>query len=227
MSKGKLPGREPGHNAGREKITAASAARPCPVCGGDHKCGSGDGGLILCGRRDGPVAGFRHLGPSKKDPQFHLYRAEDDPASVPAKPRGVDWPAAAARHAEGFTAGARAELARVLDLPIEVFDSLPLLGANREDGRGPCWTFPECDGGGRVVGITRRYPDGVKKAAPGGRRGLTLVDGWRERAGPVLLPEGPSDTLALIAAGGRCGSFGPRPRRGDKFGVTRAVRLPQ
>jgi hypothetical protein len=171
------------------------------VCAGDHKCGFGDGGLILCGRRDGPVAGFRHLGPSKGDPQFHLYRAEEDCPKPVRKARAIDWPATAARYAEGFTPKARAKLARVLELPAEVLDSLPLLGANREDSRGPCWTFPECDGGGGVVGILRRYPDGVKKAAPGGRRGLTLVDGWRERQGPVLLPEGPSDTLALIAAG--------------------------
>jgi hypothetical protein len=51
-----------------EKMKAVTKDRPCPVCEGDHKCSVGDGGLILCGRRDGPVSGFRHLGASKGDP---------------------------------------------------------------------------------------------------------------------------------------------------------------
>jgi integrase len=83
-------------------------------------------------------------------------------------------------------------------LPAEVFARLPLLGANKAE---KCWTFPEVDAAGTVIGVTRRFLDGSKKRTAGGRSGLTLADGWRERPGPVLLVEGPTDLLALTAAG--------------------------
>lgn len=196
----------------RERLTAVTKTAPCQVCGSDHKCSRGDGGLIVCGRRDGPVPGFRHLGPSKGDPQFHLYR-RDDGADPPApalarKPKPNpprDWGAAAIRYAKDLTADARAELAERLGLPIGVFDSLPLFGTSGRTMTGWVFTFPECDGDGRVIGITERTPraDGTaaKKMQKGGSRGLTIPVGWQDRPGPVLLVEGASDTLALTAAG--------------------------
>ena len=80
-----------------EKMTPVTKQAPCPVCEGDHKCSVGDGGLIVCGRRDGLTPGFRHLGACRGDPQFHLYRrAADEPppagtrkAPKPTTPR--DW----------------------------------------------------------------------------------------------------------------------------------------
>jgi hypothetical protein len=173
------------------------------VCGGTHKCSTGDGGLIVCGRRDGPVAGFRHLGPSKGDPQFHLYRA-DAGTDVPDRPRKArlkDWPALARQLAGGFSPAARDELAVRLRLPPGVFDALPSLGVEGATTPGRTFSFPECDAAGAVIGINRRFPDGSKKVLPGGKRGLTLVTGWRDRPGPVYLVEGPSDTLAATAAG--------------------------
>jgi hypothetical protein len=89
-------------------------------------------------------------------------------------------------------------LAEAIGLPVEVLAALPLLGAGPG---GRYWTLPECDADGAVVGVNRRFPDGSKKLMAGGKRGLTLAEGWRERPGPVLLVEGASDTLALTAAG--------------------------
>ncbi|VTT96536.1 Marine sediment metagenome DNA, contig: S01H4_S12337 (Fragment) OS=marine sediment metagenome GN=S01H4_48694 PE=4 SV=1 [Gemmataceae bacterium] len=65
-----------------------------------------------------------------------------------------------------------------------------------------CWTFPECDGAGAVVGIVRRYagPGKNKFTLPGSARGLTVPAGW-PGAGPVLVPEGASDVLALHLCG--------------------------
>jgi hypothetical protein len=57
------------------------------------------------------------------------------------------------------------------------------------------------DAEGRVVGITRRYRDGSKKAAAGGHHGLHVPAGWADRDGPVYLPEGPTDVLAQTAMG--------------------------
>ena len=56
-----------------------------------------------------------------------------------------------------------------------------------------------------MIGVTERAPGpggrDTKKMRAGGSRGLTIPDGWIDRPGPVLLVEGPSDTLAATAAG--------------------------
>lgn len=191
-----------------ERLKSVTGEKPCEVCNGNHKCSRGDGGLILCGRRVGPVPGFRHLGPSKGDDQFHLYRHDDGdgwaaPLKQPAVPR--DWGADAARYATAFTSDARDELARRLGLPVESLSALPRIGVSRRTPAGHVFTFPECDARGGVVGITERIPQpggiDAKKMRAGGKRGLTIPTGWRERPGPLLLVEGASDTLALTAAG--------------------------
>ncbi len=195
----------------REKMTGVTEQNRCPVCDGDHKCSVGNDGLIICGRRDGPVPGFRHLGPAESDPQFHLYRRNDDdappprpkPSRNPDTPR--DWGKMARDYAKRFDAEARSELADRLHLPAEVFSALPLVGVCGRSPAGRTYTFPECAADGRVVGIATRAPNPAgsdeKKMLKGGHRGLTIPDGWRERPGPVLLVEGPSDTLAMTAAG--------------------------
>jgi hypothetical protein len=104
------------------------------------------------------------------------------------------------RFAAALTPHLRRELAELLGLPEAALLTLPQLGYSAADGGG-CWTFPETDGAGRLVGITRRYRDGTKKALSGSRRGLTVPVGWERREGPIFLPEGPSDTLALTALG--------------------------
>jgi hypothetical protein len=198
----------------RTRLKEVNRANPCPVCEGIHKCSIGEDGLIVCGRSDGPVPGFVFLGKAKNDEQFTLYRREDDPtldrdgwqqwsnngSDRQTNNQAIDWPARAATFAKGLTLERRPVLARDLKLPESVFFTLTI-GFDGNDFKGPCWTFPEVNAAGRVIGINRRYLDGSKKLMPGGNRGLTIPDGWREREGPVLCPEGPSDTLALTAMG--------------------------
>lgn len=70
-----------------------------------------------------------------------------------------------------------------------------------------CWTLPEHDGDGQVIGLLARYParvGGQKLSIPGSQRGLTLPAGWRERsvaAGALYLPEGASDTFTMHVCG--------------------------
>jgi hypothetical protein len=61
---------------------------------------------------------------------------------------------------------------------------------------GKAWTFPEKNGDGLVIGVTRRFLDGAKRCAVGSRRGLTYYQGWRLLDGPVLIVEGASDVAA-------------------------------
>lgn len=67
---------------------------------------------------------------------------------------------------------------------------------NYPDG---AYTFPECDGAGRIVGMSLRAGDGRKGSparAAGAARGLILPATWKDRPDPVLIVEGASDVAA-------------------------------
>lgn len=194
---------------GREQIRPVRQSEPCPVCGGKDKCSLGDRGLILCGRQEGDVPGFIHMGPSKKDPQWHQYRREDDPVvtadkvkpAQPARPRPNDQPAVVwpVMHdvCRAAFPGMRDELAEALGLPGWALDDV---------GFGWCvkdraYTSPERDGDGRVVGLNRRFPDGRKLQMRGSGRGLIIPESFARAGGPILLVEGASCTAAGVAAG--------------------------
>jgi len=109
----------------------------------------------------------------------------------------VDWGQRARDLARNLTADRRRQLAQALGLPEAVLSSLQIGFCEKES----CWCLPEVQGDGKVIGINRRFPDGTKKAMYGGSRGLMLPAGWKDRDGPVFLPEGASDVLALTALG--------------------------
>ncbi len=208
---------------------SVTGKQPCPVCGGDHKCRIGADGSIQCGRvPEGLRPGQQHnghvlMGLSQKDPQFGTFRAVDDPVlsareadrrehpqlareSRNGTAHARDMAATARRLANNFTEAHRAELARELGLPECALAMMPLIGYSqtgfhKDNEDRPCYTFPEMSAGGAVTGITCRYPDGAKKAMPGGNRGLFVANGWQDREGPVFLPEGASDTLTATALG--------------------------
>ena len=194
--------------SGRLIAFRASTARPCPCCGSGSKgCSATDDNLHLC--RGDVQPGWKRI-TRDPDPQgFHHYRTEDDrhanngkpplrSASPPPREPDRDWTTLALGYADDLRSDTRAELARQLDLPAESIDAIESVGWNKQEG---CWTFPECDGNGNVVGISRRFRDGGKRAVQGGARGLTLAANWRDRPGPVLIVEGPSDVIALTLCG--------------------------
>lgn len=193
------------------KLIPVSKAHPCPVCQGDHKCSTSADGLILCGRKDGPQDGFKHIGPCA-DPTWTMYRVKGDRrmnATFP-DPRTVSAPDFA-RSAERFAAclpdDRRKQLAGLLRLPEAAMALVPHLGW--DNGQGG-WTFPEYDGRGEVIGISLRLPDGTKRCVSGSRRGLFLPGGWASNPGPIFVVEGMSDALSLawcgLAAVGRPGA---------------------
>ncbi len=64
-----------------------------------------------------------------------------------------------------------------------------------------CWTFPERNSKGEVIGITNRWRSGFKCCVDESKRGLSLPRDWDSRTGPVHIAEGPTDTAALWAMG--------------------------
>jgi hypothetical protein len=186
---------------------------PCAICGGDHKCSRGTDGLLMCGRPpDVTPFGFVYLKRAKGDEQFALYRRDDDPRlnqrngssngnghhRTPSMPP-VDWEVKANDYRRNLTPDLRRNLAVELGLPESALESL-LVGYCHDDFHGPCYTFPEVDGDERIIGINRRYAND-KKIMPGGKRGLTVPAGWRDRHGLIFVPEGASCVLGFTAMG--------------------------
>jgi hypothetical protein len=88
-------------------------------------------------------------------------------------------------------------LAAELGVTADALEALSC-GWSIEDG---CWTFPERDHQGRIIGIQRRWPDGTKRVYRSSQRGLYLPEGWQDRPGPLYVPEGASDVAALLSSG--------------------------
>jgi hypothetical protein len=188
----------------KTKRTYATKTNPCPVCNRDHKCSIGDDRSIFCGRTFTDSPGFKFMGKTACE-TWGMFRAADDPAlGRRDEPRGPaadlsaldakPWTSIFAQQEAAMTATLRGKLAAALKLP-----AWAVCGAGWIAGES-CWTFPERDAGGRIIGINRRYRDGSKMVIGGGNRGLTILNGW-DRAGTIFLPEGASDTLTLAAMG--------------------------
>jgi hypothetical protein len=219
------------------KFRSVKHGSPCPLCQGTHKCSVGDDGVLMCGRVSGEVPGFVRLGPAKKDPQFTLYRREGDPVLKErdrqwreAHPhhegngqseKPMDWTAMAEEFRKALTPARRDELAADLGVLSRDFALLAVGWQACEK----CWTFPERDAAGQVIGINRRWKGGEKKLILGGHRGLYIPNGWRSMNGPILLPEGASNVLALRAMG-LCGIGRPNNTAGGELlaGLLRGVK---
>lgn len=203
MSAVKQPGR-----TSVSDLRSVTPEAPCPVCTGDHKCSVGDGGdFIICGRRDSTVPGFRHNGAAAADPQFHLYRRRPTAGEMAGQavaagtkaPSGpeIDWRQRAKACTIALTASLAQELATELGVPVEV-----LLGLGVGYlGRSECWTFPEKDAEGNIVGISTRDRAGKKRMMKGVSRGVYFADDPIRTEGPILLPEGFSDAATAFAMG--------------------------
>jgi hypothetical protein len=108
-----------------------------------------------------------------------------------------DWAARCRTYQAACAKADRARLARELGVHPRSLRDLGLGYCAADDA----FTFPERDSGGAVVGILRRFRDGTKKLLAGGRRGLAYPDDWHAYTGPVFVPEGATDTAALLSRG--------------------------
>ncbi len=202
---------------------------PCPRCGGTDRfrCIDAEVGSLLCNQcfsernGDGLAAlqwlcgwsfsetlrqvanylGLNGAATRRKDTRKRLKASGNSPST-----KGNLISIARAWHGHPKAAEKRAELAA--QLGVEVW-ALELL---RCGWSGDRWTFPERNAHGEVVGISYRHADGCKTFRRGGRRGAIAPAGWPEpkhpdgnpwvnAGGPILLPEGASDTAALLSMG--------------------------
>jgi hypothetical protein len=176
-------------------------ARHCVVCGRPDWClRAPDGSAAICARvEEGSV---RRVGGAG-----WLHRLRDD-GWQPTGCRRVLIPSRQPR----ATRGDLAELAeeyrlavthdRLAQLSVDLGVSIGSLNRLRvgwcESSRA--WSFAMVDHSGAVLGIRLRTGLGRKFAVKGSHDGLFVPDGL-DGSGPLLIAEGPTDTLALISLG--------------------------
>lgn len=178
-------------------IRRYSTSDPCPVCcAGTRGCSATADGLHWC--RGSPQTD-EWVDVKDCGNGFHCFRRRDDPPPRPtttAPPR--DWQTIAAGYAAALTPERKADLAAALSLPAEAIHGIDLVGWNESE---QCWTFPERDGSGAIIGIMRRFHNNEKKLMYGGHRGLMIPRDWQQKDGAVFLVEGQSNTIALSHCG--------------------------
>jgi len=212
----------------------------CPICEQKGWCGRREDGLVLCKRSPSPpgVPGYTFRGMAK-DGHTGMYvengrefrpKIETIPrTSKPTSAKSKDEKSRAQDpspettlelHAAAFTSQRRSLLSQELGLPECAFNKLAIgwsetAGHHDDHTVVGAWVFAECDGQGRIIGASYRFPQDViagkagadgsalgGKSAPAGcHRGLTLPTDWREMPEPVLVAEGASDVLAGRAVG--------------------------
>ena len=187
-----------------------SAKKRCPICKKPDWCLiAPDGSAAMCQRTESAKrcgeAGWLHrfADPVPKPTAKMRKHSKLGKAS-----KLKNWHADAKRFAETLVGlpASRETLAKRLGLPVAALDAIPLLGIrNYTLGTFAEFTIPETDAEGKIIGIATRTEAMDKKAdkkfVAGGKRGLTLPAGSRERAGAAFIVEGPTDFLAMTAAG--------------------------
>ncbi len=169
--------------------TRVTREKPCPICGKQDNCSvSSDGALVWCGRvSEGAIR-------ENKGGQFlHKGDREARPPTTSVKSPIKDM-AEFANKLFARGAGARTELAKVLGVPESTLYKLWVGWTGRS------WSFPERDARGQVVGISYRLPDGSKRQAKGGNRGLVYHREPKENE-TILVVEGASDVAACLGVG--------------------------
>lgn len=173
---------------------------PCEICGKPDWCRRSPDGCVECHRSSTEAPGFKLLKVTTSG--FGLYRHEGDngrslttPAPKPPA-RRIDFAGMSQKYQAAVRPEALDRLSKELGVSIE---SLHRLGIGHD---GQAWTFPMVDGGGFVVGIRRRLPNGKRLSALGGHDGLFVPDKIiGELTEQVMVCEGPTDTAAMLDLG--------------------------
>lgn len=201
---------------------------PCPICGRNDWCGQSrdiETGSVYsrCMRSDGgpPAAGgdWHYIKQDEHGGHVYVLRGHRESGSVVghvgpngATPRRDEMEADLRRLQDGIDEQRISTAAKNLGVPAASLRAIRI----GWDDRQKAITFPECSGGGGVVGISRRYghvgddgrpgeacgEDGETKRVPKGHsRGLTIPTDFRDLPDPVVIVEGPTCTAALHALG--------------------------
>lgn len=171
----------------------ATKLNPCPICSKDDYCTFGDRAM-LCQRVESKW-------PALKGGYYHYY-GESKPEYIPqakAAPKSID--AISIVRKEYQIPGNSRE--KILDFANNLGVSQPSLiqlGCYFST-QYKSYAFPMSDGDGNYIGIRLRNSAGFKWAVPGSRQGIFLPNISYNETKICYLPEGPTDTAALLTMG--------------------------
>jgi hypothetical protein len=197
----------------------------CPICNSDHGCSATADDLHFCWRTHNDVPGWVYLGacrngcgmfrdtgrrgggpasrrpPSGRQAAHQTTHQGNGQAAADPPPPAVDC----AAYLKQYQANARELrlLASALGASTEALRRLRVGYVPQEAEDAPDhWLFPERDGGGRIIGLLRRYLNGRKRQVAHTRRGLIYDPDRVPGAGElVLVVEGASDVAAGLTVG--------------------------
>ena len=169
----------------------ATKLNPCPICGKEDWCTFGDKAM-LCQRVESKW-------PAVKGGWYHYY-GETKPDYIPkAKlaPKSIDAFGFYRRCADS-TLIDNSTLANQLGVSIASLNNLYCVWCNQFKA----FAFPMSDANGNHIGIRLRNSAGFKWAVSGSRQGIFLPNvSYNETIKIAYLPEGPTDTVALLTMG--------------------------
>lgn len=166
---------------------------PCPICGKTDWCQFGDR-AVKCMR-------IESAKPCPSGGWWHFYG--DKPTIKPVRilPKRESKPIDAAGLMKRLFDDTRFEQYETLAASLCVDPkSLIDLGAGWSPAHG-AWAFPMFDGQSRVIGIRLRWMNGEKKAVTGSHQGIFFPTYFDCNSDIAYLPEGPTDTAALLSLG--------------------------
>lgn len=188
-----------------DRMKRVSKAHPCPVCGKSDWClRAADDSAAICARiergsiRKCGQAGCLHILVDRHNGhdrhrcgvrwRHTMIVSPDKDAS------GSDFGRLSVQYQSQLTGRAFEALARSLALSHRGLLRL------RVGWDGRAYAFPMLDASGNVVGIRRRFPDGKKASVRGSKNGL-FIPADLSHHGPLLICEGPTDTVAALDLG--------------------------
>ncbi len=188
-----------------EKMQRVSRDRPCPVCGKSDWCLVAlDGSAAICqrikegSRKQCGEAGYLHILSDRHNGhdrhksgarwRHNVTIGHDDGGQT------QDFGQMAAEYQSRLVDDRLLALAQSLGLSAWSLQRL------RIGWDGHAFTFPMSSDFGRTIGIRRRFPNGSKVSAKGGRNGLFIPTDLAE-IGSLLICEGPTDTAAALDLG--------------------------
>ena len=185
------------------RVGKGGTGKPCEICEGPDYCSvSEDGTTAWCMRtpNDHPkesALGTGYIHKLKDTPhEFHPIirtptkrKPTDSERHVKLAPLCRAW---FVRRGDAIE-----RLAVVLGVAPWALDLLHV-GWNADER---CWTFPEQNHLGQIVGCNRRFEDGSKRGVFGGGRGLSYAEYWLDYRGPIFIVEGGSDVAAGLTLG--------------------------
>lgn len=176
----------------KTKWVPVSRTEPCAICGRSSWCTrSADGNVSKCMWKPNGEAKLDRSGSP-----YWIYRHSEPLPEVKyePKPRRQRNLATIAFQCEwGVDSFRQRELLSVeIGVPVFALEKLHV-GWSSTNGYS---TWPERDHLGKIVGIIRRIGDEKKTL---GSHGVYYEDDWFSHGGPVVIPEGGTDTACLVA----------------------------